>query len=475
MGKWIFLVLCLLNTQQAFGDFIVKYRSGKVMKTKIDPRVTSALAISSEGNELEYVEEDRYLQLHSFSNDPLYNQQWAMVNYLSDSFANAKDEVDGGEVINVAVVDTGRTNHSELNNIFIPGYDFISDGENSQDGDGRDSDPSDTGDYARFGSGCGSLSSSTWHGTHVAGIIAAESNNGRGVAGSGTNIKIQPLRVLGQCGGKTSDIADAIRWAAGGSVTGIPNNSTPSKVINLSLGGRGSCSRYMQEAIDYASSQGSVIIVSAGNDGASVDGMDYTPANCRGVLRVGAVNTYRGESNYSNYGEIIDISGPGDIIYSTVNGGFTTASTESYKSMSGTSMSAGFISATAAMIYSKNPALYAEQVKDIIVRTAASVFCRNANCTKGTVDAYEAVREASREIPDASFKYNDPVVVGGFSNVETVVQSTGGGGGACGTIEDVNKTSRNYPGAFFLLVGLFFAHRFISRKKLVKVSAKKHS
>jgi serine protease len=308
----------------------------------------------------------------------------------------------------------------------------------------------------------------------VAGIIAAESNNGRGVAGSGTNIKIQPLRVLGQCGGKTSDIADAIRWAAGGNVTGIPNNSTPSKVINLSLGGRGSCSRYMQEAIDYASSQGSVIIVSAGNDGASVDGMDYTPANCRGVLRVGSVNTYRGESNYSNYGEIIDISGPGDIIYSTVNGGFTTASTESYKSMSGTSMSAGFISATAAMIYSKNPALYAEQVKDIIVRTAASVFCRNANCTKGTVDAYEAVREASREIPDASFKYNDPVVVGGFSNVETVVQSTGGGGGACGTIEDVNKTSRNYPGAFFLLVGLFFAHRFISRKKLVKVSAKKH-
>ncbi|WP_053335871.1 S8 family peptidase [Bacteriovorax sp. DB6_IX] len=465
MGKWIFL-LCLLGTQHVFADFIVKYRSGKVVTSKIDPTTLSALATSDSDDQIEYVEEDRYLQLHSSPNDPLYSQQWAMVNYLNDSFEMAKQEVSGAQTITVAVVDTGRTSHSDLNAVYVQGHDFISDSTNSQDGDGRDSDPTDTGDYARFGSNCGSMSSSSWHGTHVSGIVAAQTNNSVGVAGAGTNIQIQPIRVLGQCGGKTSDIADAIRWAAGGSVSGVGTNQSPAKVINLSLGGRGSCSQYMQEAVNFANSRGALVVVSSGNDGANVDSLEYTPANCRGVFRVGAVNTYRGESTYSNYGSIIDISAPGDIIYSTVNGGYTTASSESYKTMSGTSMSAGFISATAAMIFSINPNLYVDQVKDIMVRTAQSVYCRNINCSKGTVDAYEAVLEARREVPDASFEYQDTVLSGGTSNVESRVQVTNGGGGACGTIEDVNKAHRNYPGALFVLLAVFFVHRFVTRMRL---------
>jgi serine protease len=465
MEKWIFLWLMLLGTQQAFGDFIVKYRSGRVEKTKVDPRELSALSITSEGNEIEYVEEDRYLQLHATPNDPFYSQQWAMVNYLSNSFERAKEEVSGGNTITVAVVDTGITNHSELNSIVVPGYDFISNSENSQDGGGRDSDPTDPGDYARFGSTCGSLSQSSWHGTHIAGIVAAQTNNGQGIAGAGTNIRIQPLRVLGQCGGQTSDIADAVRWAAGGSVSGAGTNSNVAKVINLSLGGRGPCSRYMQEAIDFANARGSVVVVSAGNDGSSVDSLQYTPANCKGVFRVGAINSSRVESNYTNYGSIVDISAPGDIVYSTVNGGFQSPSFQSYKTMSGTSMSAGFISATAAMMFSVNPGLFVDQIKGIMVRTSASVFCRNSNCTRGTVDAFEAVLDARRETPDASYRYDDKVLVGGVAGIGTNVQTTSGSGGACGTIEDVNKTSRNYPGAFFVLVGLFILHRRFTYKK----------
>ena len=464
MERWIFLLVCLC-TQQVFGNFIVKYRSGRMQKTKIDPRQLNAISISTEGNEIEYVEEDRVLHRHGYSNDPLYSQQWAMVNYLNDTFSRAKSEVSSGAQVTVAVVDTGMTNHSELNSIVVGGYDFISDTTNARDGGGRDSDATDPGDYGDYSVACSGNSSSSWHGTHIAGIIAARSNNGVGVAGAGTNIRILPLRVLGPCGGQTSDIADAVRWAAGGSVSGTPSNSYPAKVINLSLGGKGQCSRYMQEAVDYANSRGSVVVVSAGNDGSSIDSMDYTPANCRGVFRVGAVNTSVGESNYTNYGKIVDISAPGDIIYSTVNSGYNSPSGESYKSMSGTSMSAGFISAAAAMVFSENPNLYSDQVKDILARTSQSFLCQNANCSRGTVDAFEAVIEARSEIADASFRYDDPVVVGGFSSVSTTVQTTKGGGGACGTIEDRSRSQKNYFGSFLILCFAFILSTKLSMKR----------
>src|SRR5690606_7514122 len=121
-------------------------------------------------------------------------------------------------------------------------------------------------------------SGSSWHGTHVAGTIAAVTNNGIGVAGVAYNAKVVPVRVLGKCGGLTSDIADAIVWASGGSVTGVPSNPYPADVINMSLGGGGSCSSTTQAAINTARSNGTVVVVAAGNE--NTNASNSNPANC---------------------------------------------------------------------------------------------------------------------------------------------------------------------------------------------------
>jgi serine protease len=148
----------------------------------------------------------------------------------------------------VAVLDTGITEHAEFSGMTVPGYDFISDVWTANDGDGRDADPRDPGDWvARNACYRGSPpSDSSWHGTHTAGTIGAASNNAMGVAGINWGVKILPVRVLGRCGGYTSDIADGMRWSAGLSVTGVPANANPAKVLNLSLGGSGSCGTTMQ-------------------------------------------------------------------------------------------------------------------------------------------------------------------------------------------------------------------------------------
>ena len=154
----------------------------------------------------------------------------------------------------VAVIDTGYLAHSDLIANILPGYDFIDDPFISQDGDGRDSDALDPGDWETADQ-CyaGSpASDSSWHGTHVAGSIAAKTDNGTGVAGVAFDARILPVRVLGRCGGYMSDIADGMIWAAGGTVSGVPANANPAQVLNLSLGGGGSCSSTTQAAINSA-------------------------------------------------------------------------------------------------------------------------------------------------------------------------------------------------------------------------------
>ncbi|MEE7547807.1 S8 family serine peptidase, partial [Xanthomonas sp. Kuri4-1] len=163
----------------------------------------------------------------------------------------AWDKATGNGVV-VAVIDTGITSHPDLDANILPGYDFISDTFVSRDGDGRDADPSDEGDWNPVQGECyttpspSPITDSSWHGTHVAGTIAAVTNNAVGVAGTAYNAKIVPVRVLGRCGGYTSDIADAIVWASGGSVSGVPANANPAEVINMSLGGSGTCSTTYQ-------------------------------------------------------------------------------------------------------------------------------------------------------------------------------------------------------------------------------------
>jgi serine protease len=207
----------------------------------------------------------------------------------------------------------------------VGGYDFISDAAIANDGGGRDADATDPGDWTAANE-CAAgepASNSSWHGTHVAGTIAAKTNNGVGVAGVAYNAKIVPVRVLGKCGGYTSDIADAIIWASGGTVTGVPANANVAKVINMSLGGGGACDTTTQNAINSARSRGTVIIVAAGNENQNAS--NSNPANCAGVVAVAATGKTGGRASYSNYGTVVDVAAPGGdgsySILSTLNAG----------------------------------------------------------------------------------------------------------------------------------------------------------
>ena len=243
-----------------------------------------------------------------------------------------------GQVL--AVVDTGvRTTNPDLAADLVPGYDMIASTSTSNDGDGRDADASDPGDYVAADE-CGSgtpARNSTWHGTHVSGTAAAPADNALGVAGVAPAVKIQPVRVLGKCGGFISDIATGIEWAAGVPVPGLPANPTPATVINMSLGGDGACGDAYQSAIDAARARGATIVVSAGND--HFDAGNKRPANCDGVVVVGAPREYGDRAYYSNFGAIVDVSAPGGVIgagsqgvLSTYNAGTTVPGADSYTS-----------------------------------------------------------------------------------------------------------------------------------------------
>ncbi|MDQ1094423.1 serine protease [Xanthomonas sacchari] len=343
---------------------------------------------------VEYVEVDQRMTIALTPNDPRLSDQWAFGT--SDAGINVRpawDKATGNGVV-VAVIDTGITNHPDLNANILPGYDFISDADGARDGDGRDSNPADEGDWAAAGecySGS-SASNSSWHGTHVAGTIAAVTNNSTGVAGTAFNAKIVPVRVLGKCGGYTSDIADAITWASGGTVSGVPANQNPAEVINMSLGGSGTCSNTYQNAINGAVNRGTTVVVAAGNSSTNVS--NAVPANCNNVIAVAATTSSRAKASYSNYGSGIDISAPGSSILSTLNDGTTTPGNASYASYSGTSMATPHVAGVVALMQSVAPtALTPAQVESTIKNTAASFSC-SQGCGAGLLDANAAVTAA---------------------------------------------------------------------------------
>ncbi|RZI96048.1 MAG: serine protease, partial [Rubrivivax sp.] len=190
-----------------------------------------------------YAEPDRKMYPMMTPNDSSYSSQWDLHETTGGIRAPAAWDLATGSGVVVAVIDTGIRAHADLAGQVVAGYDMINDTAVANDGSARDSDPSDPGDWVNAGE-CGTgepASNSSWHGTHVAGTIAAKTNNSLGIAGIAFNAKIQPVRVLGKCGGYTSDIADGMVWASGGSVSGLPTNATPSRVINMSLGGGGAC------------------------------------------------------------------------------------------------------------------------------------------------------------------------------------------------------------------------------------------
>ena len=274
----------------------------------------------------------------------------------------------------VAVLDTGITNHSDLNANILPGYDFIIDTSVSNDGDGRDSDPGDPGDWVAANQ-CGGIhaaQNSSWHGTHVAGTVAAVTNNGKGVAGVAYGAKVVPVRVLGTCGGYDSDIADAITWASGGTVSGVPANANPAEVINLSLGGSGACGTTTQNAINGAVGRGTTLVIAAGNGNTNVS--NASPANCANVVAVGSATSTGARSSFSNYGAGVDIAAPGSTIMSTLNSGATTPGSETYANYSGTSMATPHVAGVVALIQAVSATPKTPAQVEALLKSSARAF-----------------------------------------------------------------------------------------------------
>ena len=337
---------------------------------------------------VEFVEVDRLNRVFWTPNDPRFSEQYGFGSGAGGIRATTAWDTSKGAGAVVAVLDTGIVDHSDLDANILPGYDFISDATVGGDGDGRDNDPSDPGDFE------GPYASS-WHGTHVAGTVAAVTDNGIGVAGTAPEAKVVPVRVLGRGGGYDSDIADAVIWASGGSVSGVPANANPAEVINLSLGGAGTCGSAMQSAINGAVGRGTTVVIAAGNSNANVSG--FSPANCSNIIAVASNTSTGARSSFSNYGAGITISAPGSGIVSTLNSGQTTPGSESYASYDGTSMAAPHVAGVVALIQSvSSPAKTPAEIKALLTSTArAFPSTPSQPIGAGIVDAAAAVAAAS--------------------------------------------------------------------------------
>lgn len=342
----------------------------------------------------------------------------------------AWDRSTGSAATVVAVLDTGILPHRDIDSArLLPGYDFFSNTARDNDGEpGRDDDPSDPGD-AVAADECGPgepAEASSWHGLSVTGVIAATTDNALDIAGINFHTRVLPIRVLGKCGGDLSDVADAIKWAVGLKVTGVPVNPYPADVINLSLSGDGACSPQEQKAINAAVKRGAVVVVAAGNE--AVDVASVSPANCANVIVVGAIARDGRKAAYVNFGAAVDIAAPGgddphpaDLANNPPNGvltlsNFGTAAPagDALASIQGTSFTAAQVSAVASLMLSIDSTLTASLIEDIIKATARAfpdASCDTAICGAGVLDADAALAGAA-----------DPVSVLG-------VRANSGGGG----------------------------------------------
>jgi serine protease len=428
--------------------------------------------------DIEYAVPDRRRRIAALPNDPLYLTgspsagpavgQW----YLHAPDASipaamnavgAWDFSTGDASVVVAVLDTGvRFEHEDLlragaGGNLLPGYDLIGDAQIANDGDGRDADASDPGDWvtaaeANDPSGrfyqCTQQDPSThryvaenssWHGTQTASLIAALTDNGLGMASVARTVRVLPVRVLGKCGGFDSDIIAGMRWAAGLAVPGVPPNANVARVLNLSLGGDGTCSAAYRDAIAAVNAAGAVVVASAGNSTGHAVG---TPANCPGVIAVGGLRHAGTKVGFSDLGSEISISAPAGNcintaagtpclypILTTSNAGTTvpvadvdggSIYTDSFNPSLGTSFSAPLVSGTVALMLSAQPSLTPTAV-EAILRTTARPFptaapgvpqclapqptaatqvdqaecgCTTATCGAGMLDAGAAVQAA---------------------------------------------------------------------------------
>ncbi|MEO7322266.1 MAG: S8 family peptidase, partial [Burkholderiales bacterium] len=368
-----------------------------------------AAQIATDPN-VEYAEPDYKMFPAATPSDPGFSpgipfQGGQLVNqwYLFDTVGGinaplAWDQTQGSSNTVIAVIDTGVLSHADLAGRLLQGYDFIGpdpDGsfDTANDGDGLDNDATDPGNWITPGeagrgnfAGCPNAVDSDWHGTHVAGIIAANWNSDD-IAGINRFAEILPVRALGKCGGYTSDIIDGMRWSAGLTVNGAPANSNPADIINLSLGVPAdtippACSQSLQDAISDLMDRHITVVVAAGNG--PEESVNAMPANCAGVISVGAsLKNGQVASQYSNFGPLITLSAPGglitdsstdagqDAILSLNDRGVTGPQNDNaVAALYGTSFSTAIVSGVASLLLAVNPNLTPAQIKAILQSTA---------------------------------------------------------------------------------------------------------
>lgn len=362
-----------------------------------------AALIAAADASVEYAEPDLLLQPLAVPNDPGWLPQWQYHEALGGiNLPAAWNLGSTGVGVVVAVVDSGWRPHADLSANIVGGHDFISNAFVGNDGDGRDTSALDPGDAVAAGE-CGTGSPafpSSWHGTHVAGTIAAVTNNGLGVSGVAPGARLLPVRVLGRCGAYTSDIADGVVWAAGGSVAGVPVNAYPARVLNLSLGGTATCATTLQTAINTARARGAVVVVAAGNESGAV--ANSTPANCSGVVAVAATDRSGARAYYSNFGNGVTVAAPGgdmraaatNGIRSTWNTGPSAPGADGYAWAVGTSMAAPHVAGVAALMLSAKPTLTTDQVISLLKSSARAFPAACSGCGAGIIDAGAAVAAA---------------------------------------------------------------------------------
>lgn len=380
-------------------------------------------------SEVMYAEPDVWVKPAFTPSDPLAElaKQWFHFETFGIRAYEAWDLQRGAAGVVIALLDTGIRTHEDLDpSRVLPGYDFISVASISNDGDGRDADPSDPGDAVAVNEcGAGEPSEpSSWHGLHMAGTLTATADNSVGGAGLNHVSRLLPVRVLGKCGGNFSDILDAILWSAGLPVSGVPANPTPAKVINMSFAGLGVCNAAVQDAIDRAVAAGSILVAAAGNENGT-DIANVLPAGCNNVIAVAATDRSGAVASYSNIGSRVLLSAPGggggftNGIYSTFNTGTTASGADSYTYFTGTSAAAAQVSAAVSLMLSTKSGLTLGDVRQILSQTAQPYTggCPAGNCGAGRLDMFAALQLAQTTTP---------------SNPPAAAQTGGGGGGGGG-------------------------------------------
>jgi len=476
-----------------------------LQKTLYGADVEAALKALRADSAVKFAAVDQLRYPHAVPDDPLFQPtpgtasgQWFMktpsstpvpVEGVQTSDLAAVDAVSAWDITKgstgtvIADIDTGvRFDHPDLlragfGGRLLPGYDFVDQDYDptsgaalgtflmANDGDGWDPDPSDPGDWisssdltytdssnnllfppASCGSSSGGPVDSSWHGTRVMGILGALTNNSLGIAGMTWNPYLLPVRALGKCGGYDSDIITGMQWAAGMTVTGVPNNPYPADIINLSLGGSGACSATSYpDVISTLTGMGVLVVVSAGNEGGAVD----VPANCTGVLGVVGLRNVGTKVGYSSFGAEAGVAAPaGNCINSsgaclrsldtTYNTGATVPGASAYTDEThynlGTSFSAPIVSGVAALMRAVNanltPAQLIARIKSSATAfpqpatlVASGYICPTADpssgecacpndgkqCGAGMVNALQAVTAAERPIAAVSVPTSTPV------------------------------------------------------------------